>query len=272
MNMSRPTLPDSDLLARTRIADYIASEAGLSMLHAFHQKLSITEKSSHDFVSELDKTIEQFALKTIRESFPNDNFFGEEGGLDAASGEFEWVVDPIDGTNNFLRGLPFAGFQLAIIRSGEIQYGLISRPFTQDQYTAMLGQGAFYENKMTGERRQIHVSTRNLTNAICVFDARIGQENNQSNAIFSRLINTIDAVRVFGAAVYDLPAVAEGAVDVLVSGISKKYDVAAGWLLVEEAGGSVYSLEQTPKVSDELLIFSSKNIESQVLEAIRSNT
>jgi fructose-1,6-bisphosphatase/inositol monophosphatase family enzyme len=225
---------------RIRLADYIAGNAGSSITDLFHKQLHNSQKESNDYVSELDKAIESMAMKCVIESYPNDGFRGEENvGMESRSG-FEWVVDPIDGTNNYLRGLPLCGFQLAIIYNGETVYGLISRPLLQDRYIAMMGKGAFYENTLTGEKTRIYVSTRKLQNAIGIFDSHLGGDDTSSTEFMKQVSSKIFSIRVFGVAVFDLPAVASGSVEFLVTGVAQKYDIAAGMLLVREAGGMAY--------------------------------
>lgn len=261
-------LYEEEILPRERLARYILETAGSIMLVSFHTHIKMAAKDSHDYVTEVDTRIEAYAKQTVLESFPEDSFSGEEGTLVLGTSGYEWVIDPIDGTNNYVRGLPFAGVQLAIMKNGEVVFGLIFRPFTQDVYSAVKGRGAFYENRLTGEKRRISVSLRTLDNAVGIFDDKVGKTDNPSTPIFHKLIDEIVKARVYGTAVYDIPSVAEGAVEFLVTGIAKKYDVAPGWLLVEEAGGSVFGLGSDVSMDDGLVIFSNAKIKDNLLEVI----
>lgn len=260
-----------ELAKRIPVAEYIASNAGSLISDLFHKKMRLEEKQAHDYATELDKNIESMAVKTVLQQFADDGFYGEENvGVETKNG-FEWVVDPIDGTNNYIRGLPLCGFQLAIIKDSVPIYGLIHRPLTQEIYTATKGEGAQYRNNLTGEKNNnLKVSERDLSDAIGVFDAKVGKSTNRSTDLMLKLADQINMVRVFGVAVFDLPAVAEGAVEFLISGIAQKYDIAAGLLIIEEAGGVAYNLEgQDIKLEDDLVIFSNKVVKSKLLESLK---
>ena len=260
---------DSKLQDRVELAHYIASNAGSVITDLYHKKIRTEQKEVNDFVTELDKSIESMALKTIKQKFPGDGFYGEENlSIDPENG-FEWIVDPIDGTNNYIRGLPLCGFQVALVDTKEVVFGLIHRPLTQEIYTATKGGGAHYENRLTGERRKLSVSSRNLASSIGIFDAKVGKSGNPSSEILKKLIDKINMVRVFGVAVFDLPAVAEGSVEFLVSGIARKYDIAPGMLLIKEAGGVAYASDGSDiSIEDDLTIFSGPHIKDEIVRLL----
>lgn len=257
------------ILPRERLARYIMETAGSIMLVSFHTHIKTDAKDTNDYVTEVDTRIEEYARQTVIGSFPDDSFSGEEGTVVAGNSGFEWVIDPIDGTNNYVRGMPFAGVQLAILHEGAVVFGIVYRPFTQDIYSASKGKGAFYENRLTGEKRRIRVSERAMDTSIGIFDDKVGKTENKSTPIFNKLADKIVKARVYGTAVYDIPAVAEGSVEFLVTGIAKRYDVAPGWLLVEEAGGAVFGVSSDVSVDDGLVIFSNAKIKDDLLGVIR---
>jgi myo-inositol-1(or 4)-monophosphatase len=260
---------DLDLDERVVIAQYIASNAGAMITDLYHKTLVTEEKTLNDFATELDKSIESMALRSIIEKFPEDGFHGEENVGKISANKYEWVVDPIDGTNNFVRGLPLCGFQLAILYNGIPVYALIHRPLNQEIYTAIKGKGAYYTNHLTGESRNLKVSSKSIGEAIGIFDAKVGKSDNPSTQVLHKLIDHINMIRVFGVAVFDLPAIADGAAEFLVSGIANKYDIAAGQLLIEEAGGESYGLNGAKNsLEDKLVIFSNKKIKEQLLELL----
>jgi myo-inositol-1(or 4)-monophosphatase len=262
---------EEEITKRIPLAQYIASNAGSLISDLFHKRLRTNEKTSNDFVTELDKNIESMAMKSVIEGFSGDGFYGEENaGLESKNG-FEWVVDPIDGTNNYVRGLPLCGFQLAIVYNGQPIYGLIHRPLTQEIYYATLGEGAHYQNNLTNETRVLKVSDRTLKDAIGIFDAKVGKSTNRSTELMLKVADSINMIRVFGVAVFDLPAIAEGSADFLISGIAKRYDIAGASLMITEAGGVGYNLQgQTTGIDDELVIFSSKYIKDELLQKLNS--
>jgi myo-inositol-1(or 4)-monophosphatase len=260
-----------EIVKRIPVADYIASNAGSLIADLFHTKIRSIEKASNDFVTELDKNIESMAIKSVLQQFPEDGFYGEENmGLESKNG-FEWVVDPIDGTNNYVRTLPLCGFQLALLFNGEPVYARIHRPLTQEIYFATKGEGAWYRNDLTGTEDSLRVSERPIDQAIGIFDAHVGKSADASTELMLKLADHINMVRVFGVAVFDLPAVAQGSVEFLVSGIAQKYDIAPGLLLIQEAGGVAYNRTGDPlALEDDLVIFSNPAVKDKLLELIKS--
>jgi len=255
---------------RKILANYIASNSGSLITDLYRGKIRVEEKSTNDYATELDKSIESMATKSILEQFPGDGFFGEENINIESKNGFEWVVDPIDGTNNYVRGLPLCGFQLAILHKGVPIFSLIHRPLTQEIYTATKGQGAHYTNNLTGKHAALKVSSRRLNEAIGIFDARVGKSNDKSTELMLRLSDHINMTRVFGTAVFDLPAIAEGSAEFLISAVAKKYDIVAGLLLIEESGGAAYGINgQDIQQTDELVIFSSPSLKDDILQTIK---
>lgn len=256
---------------RIPTAEFISSNAGSLIKDLFHKTIKTDEKTVNDYVTELDRNIESMALKSLSQQFPDDGFYGEENVAKESKNGFEWVVDPIDGTNNFVRGLTLCGFQLALLYNDEPIYALIHRPLTQEIYTATKGSGSSYRNDLTGECRKLKVSDRGLTNAIGIFDAKVGKSENPSTKIMINLADKIAMVRVFGVAVVDLPAIAEGSCEFLINGIAQKYDIAAGSLLIEEAGGVSYSIEGGKiGLEDNLVVFSNPSIKPDLLSELSS--
>ena len=256
---------------RIPLAEFIGNNARSLIVDLFHEKIRTEQKKAHDYVTQLDKEIESMALKAVHQQFPEDGFFGEEHMGFSSKNNIEWVIDPLDGTNNYVRGLPLCGFQIAILYKGVPVYGLIHRPLTQEIYYGLKDEGAFYRNNLTGEHSQLKVSERKLDSSIGIFDAEIGKSGNKSTVIMNRLVNKISMIRVFGVAVFDLPAVAEGSVEFLVSGIAKKYDIAAGSLLIQEAGGHAYSLDGTKAgIEQGLVIYSNEVIKEELLRELAS--
>lgn len=258
------------LLPRIALAEFVANTAGSLMTDLFHKELKTNEKAPNDYVTELDKSIESMVLKNVLQSFPKDSFTGEENAGIVGNGQFSWIVDPIDGTNNFVRGLPLCGFQLAILFDEIPVYSIIIRPFTQETFVAQRGVGARYGNILTGEKAAVCVSDRTLEDALIIFDAQIGKSSNEATRLLSVLADKVATVRVLGVAVFDIPSVASGVAEILVTGIATRHDVAPGLLLLKEAGGEVYSVSgNEPGLDDELMIFSNKVVKPQVLDILK---
>lgn len=262
-------LPSEEIASRAKTAHYIATNAGSLMLDLFHREIKKVEKSKNDYVSELDRSIESMAQKTIIESFPEDGFAGEEYMPVSSRDGITWIVDPIDGTNNYLRGLPLCGFQLAILHNDAPVHSVIYRPFTQELFTATKGEGAVYKNMLTGEESGVRVSDRPMAEAVVIYDSNVGRAANPSTNCLLSLADHVASTRVFGVAVFDLPAIASGVAEVLITGIAQPYDIAPGWLLVSEAGGLVYNRNgQEPSLDDDFVIISNRQVKDALLSRI----
>lgn len=262
---------NSGLEARIKMAFYLASTASGLIRDLFHKTIKTEGKISGSFATELENSIESMSLLNIQSLFPDDGFIAERGNDVQTKSEYTWVIDPLDGLENFLRGLPLCGYQLAILQQNQIVYATIVRPFTQEWFTATLGNGAFYENKFTGEKSLMSVSSRSLEESMVIFDSSIGKSDNPSTQLLGGLADEVAVARSFGTAVFDLPAIAGGVAEVLITGIAKLNDIVAGTLLVREAGGEVYDLKgNVPDLHDSFMIFSAKQNKEPLLKAIRS--
>lgn len=262
---------NSGLEPRIKMAHYIASTASGLIRDLFHRTLKIEGKISTEFATELEQSIEGMASKNIQSLFPDDGFIAEQGNDYQAKNEYTWIIDSLDGIENFLRGLPLCGFQLAIMQNDRLVHSVIVRPFTQEWFKATSNNGAHYENQLTGETSAISVSGRALEDSMVIFDSSIGKSDNPSTQLLGSLADEVSVARSFGSAVFDLPAVAAGVAEILITGIARLTDIAAGTLLIREAGGEVYDLEgSVPALSAEFMIFSSPLHKEPLLRAIRS--
>lgn len=231
---------------RIKAAERIIKHGGELIHDSFHTSITKREKTRHDYVTEIDEKIENLVDKEIKALFPDDAILGEENGEVAGTSGYLWVVDPLDGTNNFVKGIPQAGIQIAIYENGEIVYGVILNPFVQQMYVAHKGQGAYVEDLRNGYRVKLQVSNNSLAESLLIYDAGIAKGEEQSKEIFNAFLGHIGWVRIFGVAVLDFPMIALGSADVLISNIPKPMDIAPGCLLVEEADGVITDFEGKP--------------------------
>jgi myo-inositol-1(or 4)-monophosphatase len=197
-------------------------------------KLHIEEKSPHDFVSNIDQKAEMIIRDTIQQAYPSHSILGEEGGeLENEDTETWWVIDPIDGTQNFIKGLPFFCVSIAIKEQGKLSHAVIYDPMRQELFTASRGKGAFLENR-------IRVSDkRGLSSALIGtgFPTPRTEGWNQAQTTLNTLFNQIADIRCLGSAALALAYVACGRLDGYWEADLKEWDIAAGCLLVKEAGG-----------------------------------
>ena len=196
---------------------------------------SITHKLSNDYVTEADQTSEQIIRDVLLTAFPEDGFFGEEAGESTGNGG-RWIVDPIDGTTNFICDLPLYTISIAYEKDGELQLGCVYCPRLNEMYTALRGGGAFLNGK------PIHVSEKTvLRDAIVAMS--FAHRDEEAGARMMKLLPHLRAMfsdmRRLGSAALDLCFVACGRFDGYMELKLYPYDFSAGMLIVEEAGGIV---------------------------------
>lgn len=203
----------------------------------------ISEKFQAGLVSEADKESEKVISDYLRKNFPSIEFLGEESSyegakvqLTSAGAQGRWILDPLDGTTNYIHQFPIFCISLGLEINGEIQVAVIDCPKMGETYTAIRGQGAF----MNGKRLQIG-SASGLKDALLAtgFVAEKQKVIEEQLKIFSDVVYKCRGVRRPGAAAYDLALVARGVFDGFWERNLQPWDSAAGLLLVEEAGGKV---------------------------------
>lgn len=199
--------------------------------------LKIDRKGRNDFVSEVDKSAEAEIVSTLQRSFPDHGILTEESGeIGAQDGEFLWVVDPLDGTTNFIHGFPHFSVSIALLQNGRLNQGIVYDPIRQELFTASHGSGAWVNNK----RMRVQ-SGMSFENALIGsgFPYRKGQNLELYMETMRVYTESSGGVRRSGSAALDLAYVAAGRLDAAwLSGL-KFWDFAAGALLIREAGGLV---------------------------------
>ncbi|MCE5286257.1 MAG: inositol monophosphatase [Pelosinus sp.] len=209
--------------------------------------LKIQSKSSGiDLVTEIDQQSEKMILGFIREIYPDHAILAEESGRFEQDSEYLWIVDPLDGTTNYAQGLPIFSISIALEYQGETVLGVVYSSVTDQMFTAIKGQGAY----LNGIR--IGVSTKQeLLDCVLAtgFPYDITETPHNNIAYFNELVLKTRAVRRMGSAAYDLALVAAGRFDGFWEMNLSPWDVAAGMLLVTEAGGSIIHFRDDRKVS-----------------------
>jgi myo-inositol-1(or 4)-monophosphatase len=217
-----------------------AARAGGEILEGYWRSLpggSISEKRKNDFVTRADKESEEAIVAKIREVYPEDGFLGEEGGRRGSGAETRtWIIDPLDGTTNFIAGFPFWCVSVAARERGEIVAGVVWDPLRGELYTAERGAGAFRNG------RQLRVSAqKDLDGAFLStgFPFRSKDRLDLYLALFRELFQHARAIRRAGSAALDLANVAAGVFDGFFEFRLSVWDIAAGALLIEESGGRI---------------------------------
>jgi myo-inositol-1(or 4)-monophosphatase len=225
-----------DYSKRLQIAKQAALEAGRYILKSMPEKHQIDKKGTVNLVTETDRGAENIIHKIITTAFPEDRFIAEEGSTNTGQSGLVWYVDPLDGTTNFAHRLPHYCVSIGLVESGSPVVGCVYNPNLDECFTAARGQGAFLNDK------PIHVSQiDNLTDSLLAtgfpYDLRDSSEDNLVN--FALFYKKCQAVRRAGAAALDLAYVACGRFDGFWEFKLQGWDIAAGIILVWEAGGAV---------------------------------
>lgn len=224
--------------------------------------LQVSAKSRNDFVSEVDHAAEREIIATIRKSYPHHAFLAEESGASGA-GDTVWIIDPLDGTTNFLHGNPVFAVSIACQTKGRLEHAVVYDPMRQELFTASRGAGAHCDNHRMRVSRQ-----RTLDGALVATGFPYRSNIKYLDAYLAMLkvaMQETAGIRRPGAAALDLAYVAAGRVDAFWEIGLSAWDTAAGTLLIQEAGGRIGTLvggeyrqggnilAGTPKVYEALL-------------------
>lgn len=225
------------LLAIAKNAAAVASE-----LVRYRRPTSVTWKGDRDVTSDVDLTVEKVVRDLLRSHTPGAGFLGEEEG-DRPGDGLHWVLDPIDGTVNFLHGVPLCAISLSLVHDGVVLAGVIDLPFLAAQYSALRGQGSY------ANATRIQVSpTRELDAALVSIDQyNFGQDAERKNHMRQHLTKHLAAhvqrVRMLGTSAIELVWTAQGRLDACIMLGNKPWDTSAGVLIAQEAGARVLDLD-----------------------------
>jgi myo-inositol-1(or 4)-monophosphatase len=207
-----------------------------------HDGFEVESKGSRtDFVTEADREAQKKVVEIIGEAFPEDGFLGEESELKPDGQERIWVIDPIDGTTNFVHGFPYYCVSVALRVDGKSQVGVVSAPALGETYHAVRGEGAFWENGEGEDGLEVS-EVSELSESLVATDvsswASETTNEHQLNVV-RELVGTPVSFRFPGASALELCHLGRGYFDGKILVLAKPWDIAAGTLIVEEAGGSV---------------------------------
>ncbi len=201
--------------------------------------LTVQTKSPNDFVTEVDHAAEKAIIEVLRDAFPGHGILAEESGETGPESEFNWIIDPLDGTTNFIHGFPQYAVSIAQTRNGVLEHAVVYDPTSNEMFTASRGSGAFLND------RRIRVSRRTRLNEALLgtgFPFRQFDNVDAYLSMFRELTQKTAGIRRPGAASLDLAYVAAGRLDGFWEMGLSPWDMAAGVLLIQEAGGLVSDL------------------------------
>ncbi|MEX1173930.1 MAG: inositol monophosphatase family protein [Chloroflexota bacterium] len=234
---------DAELRGWLEVATAACDEADAIARSHFRRDLVIDTKPDRTFVTQADTQIELRIRERLLAAFPDHGLVGEEYGTEAGGASVRWYIDPIDGTHNFMRGIPLFGTLLAVERDGELQAAVLSAPALDERWWAHRGGGAWARNRGQTSARRIHVSAiHDLADAQVLYGG--GREIVASGRApgFERLLTDAWRERGFGD-FWGYTLLAEGAAEAMVEVGLKPWDAAAPFVLIEEAGGRATDLE-----------------------------
>ncbi len=227
--------------------------------------LTVQHKSLNDLVSEVDRAAEEAIIETIKSVYPDHAILAEESGASGES-EYQWIIDPLDGTTNFLHGFPVYAVSIGLAHKGQMQHAVVFDPTRNDLYTASRGSGAYLNDKrLRVSRRDKLIDTLIGTG----FPFRASSDIDAYTAMFKALTTNTAGIRRPGAAALDLASVAAGRLDGFWEIGLSPWDMAAGILLVTEAGGLVGDLEgEANYMESGRIVAGNPKIFAQLLHAI----
>ncbi len=247
-----------------KVAIRAAKEAGEIVRKDFTREKTISLKKDLSFVTETDLKAERVILNLIRKNFPSHDILSEESG--GSIGEnYTWVLDPLDGTTNFIRGLPLFSVCIALLYKKKPILAVVLNPIADELYVAQKGKGTFLNNK------RIRVSTtRNLKHAIVLFNMGRGAKNFLSLlGTLNKLAGKVKSLRIFASSNLQICYVAAGKFDGYLSLMSSPWDILPGALIAEEAGAKITDKKGDAFRYDEGgLLAANPSLHRQLLKAI----
>ncbi len=248
-----------------------AIEAGKILLEHFGKihKSQIRKKSKNDFLSFVDESSEKIIIEIIRANFPDHEILAEESGTDEVKSPYRWIIDPLDGTTNYLHNIPVCAVSIAVEYQNEIIIGVVYNPITNEMFWAEKGKGAYCNGS------PIRVSTTpGLDESFIAtgFPFKSKGLLKEYLSVFNAIFNQCIGARRLGAAAIDLAYVAAGKFDAYWEIGLKPWDVAAGAILINEAGGTITDFWDNPNYMHTLCILASNTKIHKILgEIIRED-
>jgi myo-inositol-1(or 4)-monophosphatase len=230
-----------------QVAEYAARQAG-HLLEEWGDKFTVSEKSRANLVTEADFASQQRIHQILSDAFPDHGYLGEEG-LSSPAGESgcRWIIDPLDGTGNYVHRFPYYGVSIALEAEGELVVGVVYDPNRDEMFSAIRGGGSKLNETPISVSRNEPLQESMLMASLPV----VSDVTDPAVERFLRVIPRAQSVQRSGSAALNLSNVAAGRLDGFWSTSLKPWDMAAGVLLVIEAGGSVTQIDGSPFLVDE---------------------
>ena len=250
------------------VAVAAARQAAVILMERFGDTIRIAKKDVvyKELVTDVDLQVEGEIITVIKGEYPNHSILSEEQGHLLKDSRYRWIIDPLDGTHNYARRLPIFGTSIALEHNGKIVLGVITLPYFNETYIAETGEGAFVNDS------ELHVSDLGLSESMMIYDTKLRVNRDPMIASLSDLVPEIFVIRMFGCATWDLTLIAKGQAEFDVDFTAKPWDLAAGALIIEEAGGTVTDLNGTPwSANMQGYVASNGKVHQEVLEIVRNS-
>ena len=244
-----------------------ARAAGALQRERFRTDVAVDYKGEKDLVTEVDRGCEELIVGMLRERFPGHGFLAEENDYGRGDSACTWIIDPLDGTTNYAHGFPWFCVSIALEIGGEVKLGVICHPMMDELFTAVKGEGTFLNGRPLRVSRRAPLKGCLLATGF-PYDRTRDNENNFAHFVDFQM--AARAVRRAGAAALDLAYVAAGRLDGFWECKLKPWDVAAGQLLVAEAGGRVTNHAGEPfSIYDHRILASNGLIHDEMVELLK---
>jgi histidinol-phosphatase len=252
-------------------AQALCDAADSISLQHFRRELDIQAKPDRTFVTVADQSIERLIRERIRSRYPGHGLVGEEYGEEAGEGSARWYIDPIDGTHNYIRGVPLFGTLLALEVDGELQVGVMSAPALRERWYAARGSGSWAVGSAGAEGpRRIRASrVAAITDAHLLYGSITELEESGRAPGLRRLMGEVWRERGFGD-FWGYALVAEGAAEAMVEIGVKTWDLAAPTVIIEEAGGRLTDLAGDRRIDGGEMLASNGLLHEPLLDRLRT--
>ena len=269
VSAARARVPDATLRDWLSLALDACDAADATALAHFRRDLVLERKPDRSFVTVADQGIERDLRSRIKARYPEHGLVGEEYGTEDGDAATRWYLDPIDGTHNFIRGVPLFGTLIGVEQHGELQVGVMSAPAMGERWYAWRGGGAWNRGRDGGERRIRVSEVSAIEDAQLVYGS--AHENVQSGRMpgFEALIADAWRDRGFGD-FWGYALVAEGAAEAMMETGMHPWDLAAPLVIIEEAGGRVTDVDGRRRIDADSFVGSNGRVHDEVLRRLRA--
>lgn len=264
-----PRMPSHRLITHARAAARAARAAGRLLAQHIGRPTTVeTKRSAVDLVTDIDRASERLIHRLLSQAFPSFGFLGEEHGARRERSPYRWVVDPLDGTMNFVHGVPLFGVSIALEHDHRLLVGVVYDPMRDELFSALRGGGAFLNGQRIAVSRTGRLAHSLLSTG---FSSKFRTHHRRYLQWFKTFESRSHAVRRLGSSALCLAYVAAGRLDGFYEQDLWPWDIAAGVLLVQEAGGRATDFTGRPAVLDEhRLVASNGRIHRAILRVLRA--